>query len=89
MAKAETTATEESTPVAPQETQQPAPASLSINDLIIATKLIQLGAERNTYTPEELPDVAILNNKLIAFLTSVGAIGPVPETASTEEKKDD
>ena len=87
MANTETTVVEEPTSAdsAPEQTTP----SLSVNDLIVAAKLIQIGAQRNAFNEEELPDVQILNNKLIAFLTSVGAIGVAPETAGTEEKQDD
>jgi hypothetical protein len=83
MANTETPVVEEPTSA---ESAAPTTPSLSINDLIVATKLIQIGAERNVFNEEELPDVVILNNKLIAFLTSVGAIGGPPEIAGTEEK---
>ena len=86
MANTETTVVEEPTTA---EQAAPTTPSLSINDLIVATKLIQIGAERNAFNEVEMPDVQILNNKLIAFLTSVGAIGAPSETAGTEEKQDD
>lgn len=88
MANTETTVVEEPTSAesaAPEQTQP----SLTINDLIVAAKLIQIGAQRNAFNAEEMPDVIVLNNKLIAFLTSVGAIGAPPETTDTEEKQDD
>ena len=86
MANTETTVVEEPTTAEQAALTTP---SLSINDLIVAAKLIQIGAERNAFNEVEMPDVQILNNKLIAFLTSVGAIGAPSETAGTEEKQDD
>ncbi len=88
MANTETTVVEEPTSAESAAPEQTTP-SLSVNDLIVAAKLIQIGAQRNAFNEEEMPDVQILNNKLIAFLTSVGAIGVAPETAGTEEKQDD
>lgn len=82
MAKAETTATENSTPVESNETPQPAP-SLTIQDLVLVAQIIQLTSQRGAYRAEELANVGTLYNKLIAFLDSVGAISK-PETAAQE-----
>ncbi len=87
MAKAETTATEESTPVAPQETQQSVP-SLTLQDLILVAQIIQLTSQRGAYKAEELANVGALYNKLIAFLDSVGAITKQEETAAPEQQND-
>ena len=84
MAKAETTATEDSTPVASTETQQPAAPSLTLQDLILVAQIIQLTSQRGAYRAEELANVGTLYNKLIAFLESVGAITK-PENAPQEK----
>ena len=88
MAKAETTATEESTPVASQETQQPVTPSLTIQDLVLVAQIIQLTSQRGAYKAEELANVGTLYNKLIAFLDSVGAITKQEETAAPEKQDD-
>jgi hypothetical protein len=85
MAKAETTATEDSTPVASTETQQPAAPSLTLQDLILVAQIIQLTTQRGAYRAEELQNVGTLYNKLIAFLDSVGAITKPEETAAQEQ----
>ena len=87
MAKAETTATEDSTPVASTEAQQPAP-SLTLQDLILVAQIIQLTSQRGAYKAEELANVGTLYNKLIAFLDSVGAITKQEETAAPEQQND-
>jgi hypothetical protein len=84
MAKAETTATEDSTPVASTETQQPAAPSLTLQDLVLVAQIIQLTSQRGAYKAEELANVGTLYNKLIAFLDSVGAISK-SETAAPQE----
>jgi hypothetical protein len=86
MAKAETTATEDSTPVASTETQQqPAAPSLTLQDLVLVAQIIQLTSQRGAYRAEELANVGTLYNKLIAFLDSVGAITKPDETAAQEQ----
>ncbi len=85
MAKAETTATEDSTPVASTEAQQPAVPSLTLQDLILVAQIIQLTSQRGAYRAEELANVGALYNKLIAFLDSVGAITKPDETAAQEQ----
>lgn len=84
MAKAETTATEDSTPVESTEAQQPAAPNLTLQDLILVAQIIQLTSQRGAYRAEELANVGTLYNKLIAFLDSVGAISK-PETAAQEQ----
>jgi len=83
MAKAETTATEDSTPVASTEAQQPTAPTLTLQDLILVAQIIQLTSSRGAFKAEELANVGTLYNKLIAFLDSVGAISK-PETAAQE-----
>jgi hypothetical protein len=91
MANTETTVVEEPTSATSTVEQSPATAGLTIQDLIVVTKLVQLGSERSAFTPEEMPDVVTVYNKLIAFLSSVGAIGeqPVPQETAETEKQDD
>ena len=84
MAKAETTATEDSTPVASTEAQQPAP-NLTLQDLVLVAQIIQLTSQRGAYRAEELANVGTLYNKLIAFLDSVGAITKSDDTAAQEQ----
>lgn len=88
MAKAETTATDDSTPVASAEIQQPAPPSLTLQDLVLVAQIIQLTSARGAYKAEELANVGTLYNKLIAFLDSVGAITKPDQTAAPEKQDD-
>lgn len=75
MAKKETQAVEQ----APAQEQAP---SLTLQDLVLVAQIIQLTSQRGAFKAEELADVGGLYNKLIAFLTSTGALTPAP----TEEK---
>ena len=88
MAKAETTATEDSTPVASTEAQQPQAPSLTLQDLVLVAQIIQLTSQRGAYRAEELANVGTLYNKLIAFLDSVGAITKPDQTAAPEKQDD-
>lgn len=88
MAKAETTAKENSTPVASSEAQQPQAPSLTLQDLVLVAQIIQLTSQRGAYKAEELANVGTLYNKLIAFLDSVGAITKQEETAAPEQQND-
>lgn len=83
MANTETPVADDSTPVAPAATQQPAP-SLTLQDLIFVAQLIQFTSQRGVYKAEELQNVGTLYNKLIAFLDSVGAITKTDQTAAPE-----
>lgn len=67
MADQETSAATEQASTAP---------SLTLQDLIQVANIIQVTSQRGAYRAEELADVGNLYNKLIAFLTSVGAISP-------------
>ena len=87
MAKAETTATEDSTPVA-STVAQPATPSLTLQDLVLVAQIIQLTSQRGAYKAEELQNVGALYNKLIAFLDSVGAITKQDQTAAPEKQDD-
>jgi hypothetical protein len=78
MAKKETQA---AAPAAEQQTQQPA-QGLTLQDLLLVAQIIQLTSQRGTFKAEELQQVGVLYNKLIAFLQSTGALAPAP----TEEK---
>ena len=78
MAKKETQA---AAPAAEQQEQQPS-QGLTLQDLILVAQIIQLTSQRGAFKAEELQQVGVLYNKLIAFLQSTGALAPAP----TEEK---
>lgn len=61
------------------------PASLSVQDLVLAMQVIQNSTARGAIQANEMAVVGDLYNKLIAFLTSAGAIQPVQDTGTTEE----
>jgi len=67
----------------PAQEQQAAAPSLTLQDLVLVAQIIQLTSQRGAFKAEELADVGTLYNKLIAFLTSTGALTPA---APTEEK---
>lgn len=71
---------------APEQTAAP---SLTLQDLILVAQIIQLTSQRGAYRAEELAQVGVLYNKLIAFLQSVGAIAPAgkSEETTTEENQ--
>ena len=87
MANTETTVVEEPTSAdsaAPEQT----PPSLALQDLILVAQIIQLTSSRGAFKAEELQNVGVLYNKLIAFLDSVGAITKQEETAAPEKQDD-
>ena len=84
MANTETTVVEEPT-TAEEASTQP---SLSLQDLILVAQIIQLTSARGAFKAEELQNVGVLYNKLIAFLDSVGAITKQEETAAPEKQDD-
>ena len=67
----------------PAQEQPAAAPSLTLQDLVLVAQIIQLTSQRGAFKAEELADVGTLYNKLIAFLTSTGALTPA---APTEEK---
>ena len=69
---------------APEQT----PPSLTLQDLILVAQIIQLTSSRGAFKAEELQNVGVLYNKLIAFLDSVGAITRTEETAAPEKQND-
>lgn len=81
MAKPEKTSAQD---VEQASEQSPAPG-LTLQDLITVVQIIQLTSQRGAYRADELADVGLLYNKLVAFLQSVGALQP----AQTEETKND
>jgi hypothetical protein len=85
MANTETPVVEEPT-TAEQAVPEQTPPSLTLQDLILVAQIIQLTSSRGAFKAEELQNVGVLYNKLIAFLDSVGAITK-PETAETGETK--
>ena len=63
---------------------------LTLTDLATVAQIINLTSQRGAFQADELAQVGELYNKLIKFLTSVGAITPnqtAPEQAKTTEKK--
>jgi hypothetical protein len=70
--------------MANEQEQAPA-ASLTLQDLVLVTQIIQISSQRGTFRAEELADVGALYNKLIVFLQSTGALTPV----APEETKND
>ena len=77
-----------------QSAEQAAP-SLTLQDLILVAQIIQLTTQRGAYRAEELQNVGVLYNKLIAFLQSTGALTPAeapaetPAEAQPEENQND
>lgn len=67
------------------EQEQAQPASLTLQDLVLVTQIIQISSQRGAFRAEELANVGTLYNKLIVFLQSTGAITP----ATPEETKND
>lgn len=68
----------------PTEAQAP---SLTLQDLILVAQIINLTSQRGAYRAEEMANVGNLYIKLIAFLTSVGAITTQPD-AEPEKSND-
>jgi len=87
MANTETTVVEEPT-TAEQAAPEQTPPSLALQDLILVAQIIQLTSARGAFKAEELQNVGVLYNKLIAFLDSVGAITKQEETAAPEKQDD-
>lgn len=67
------------------EQEQAPTASLTLQDLVLVTQIIQISSQRGAFRAEELADVGALYNKLIVFLQSTGALTP----ATPEETKND
>ena len=86
MANTETTVVEE--PTSADSVPEQTPPSLTLQDLILVAQIIQLTSARGAFKAEELQNVGVLYNKLIAFLDSVGAITKQEETAAPEKQDD-
>lgn len=74
------------------QTQQPAPAAgpnLTIADLVLTAQIIQLGAQRGIFTPEQFTPIGDYYTRLVSFLESAGAITraapPAPAPSQPEE----
>lgn len=65
--------------------EQTEPVVLTLQDLILATQIIQVNSQRGAFRAEELTAVGNLYTKLIAFLQQSGALTP----ANPEESKND
>lgn len=77
---------ENTTPEA--ETEAPAPMDpvidpnqLTVADLKMMARIIQVGSQRGSFKAEELGTVGGLYNKIIAFLGAAGQLDPMPEEA--------
>ena len=67
------------------ETTTTEEVKLEVADIIFAAKLVQVAATRGAVHADELESVGVHYNKLVAYLTSVGAVQVVtPETAPAE-----
>ena len=88
MANTETTVVEEPTSADSAAPEAPTQPSLSLQDLILVAQIIQLTSALGAFKAEELQNVGVLYNKLIAFLDSVGAITKQEETAAPEKQDD-
>ena len=88
MANTETTVVEEPTSAGSAASEASTQPSLSLQDLILVAQIIQLTSSRGAFKAEELQNVGVLYNKLIAFLDSVGAITKQEETAAPEKQDD-
>jgi hypothetical protein len=68
-------------------TEQPAGQSvqLQLQDLLLATQVIQLASQRGAIKAEEMETVGGLYTRLVTFLQASGALQPaVPATDATE-----
>ena len=68
------------------EMAQPEAPSLQLADLVLMLKLIQAVAPRGAIKAEEMAEVGALHNKLVAFLTSTGAIQPATQPSTQENQ---
>jgi hypothetical protein len=72
--------TEENT--MPEPAQAPSPdATLSVADLKMMARIIQVGSQRGSFKAEELATVGALYEKIIGFLRAAGQLDPLPEEA--------
>lgn len=69
--------------VAPEAT----PANLSIQDLLLVAQTLQVVSQRGAFRAEEMSNIGGLYDRLVAFLTSSGALKPVdaPVEETSEE----
>ena len=81
----DTVANDQAETTASEQPQQP---SLTLQDLVLVAQIIQTTSQRGAFKADELQNVGTLYNKLIAFLTSVGAISQPSAPADQETPND-
>ena len=54
---------------------------LSVSDLKMMARVLQVGSQRGSYKAEELTTVGALYDKIIGFLRAAGQLDPMPEDA--------
>ena len=59
----------------------PTGATLSVADLKMMARVIQVGSQRGSFKAEELVTVGGLYEKIIGFLKATGNLDPAPEEA--------
>ena len=72
--------TTEATTDAPAADAMPSEGILSVADLKMMARIIQVGSTRGTFKAEELGTVGGLYNKIISFLGAAGQLDPEPTT---------
>ena len=80
--------TEENT--TPGTAQAPTPTEategmLSVADLKMMARIIQVGSQRGSFKPEEMTTVGGLYEKIIGFLRAAGQLDPAPEEAPAQD----
>jgi hypothetical protein len=68
------------------EAPQPAPTTLTVEDLLLVTQIIQVAADRGAIKPEEMTNVGKVYTKLLAFLEASGAIKANQQQAPATEE---
>lgn len=78
--------TEENT--MPETAQAPTQATegmLSVADLKMMARIIQVGSQRGSFKAEEMVTVGGLYEKIIGFLRAAGQLDPAPEEAPAQD----
>ena len=75
--------TEENT--MPETAQAPTQTMLSVADLKMMARIIQVGSQRGSFKAEELVTVGGLYDKIIGFLRDAGQLDPAPEEAPAQD----
>ena len=71
--------TDQTTETTVDTTAAPAPAQLSLQDLLLAAQIINLCSSRGAFKAEELEQVGGLYNRVVTFLQASGALQPAAD----------